>query len=93
MNNKSLIGKIVYSKSGRDKGKGFVVIAELDKNFVSIADGDIRKIEKPKKKKVKHLIFTDKVCEDIIKDIFEGKKFNNAKIRKSLEAKEAYEEV
>lgn len=93
MNSNDLIGKIVYSKAGRDKDQFYTIVSILNDEFVYIANGDIRKIEKPKKKKVKHLIFTDKVCEDIVNDIFEGKVVSNAKLRKSLEAKVAYKEV
>jgi ribosomal protein L14E/L6E/L27E len=69
-----LIGKIVYSKAGRDKDQYFVIVGILNENFVYIANGDIRNIENPKKKKVKHLIFTEKTCENIREDIFNGKK-------------------
>lgn len=44
---------IVKSLAGRDKNKYFLVIHN-DKNFLYLADGKIRKIEKPKKKKHKH---------------------------------------
>ena len=44
-----LLGRIVQSKAGRDKGRRFAVIA--------IEDGDTRKIAHAKKKKLKHLSF------------------------------------
>ena len=50
-------GDLVISKSGRDKGRKLVVIKVTDENYVLIADGDLRKIEKPKVKKVKHLLY------------------------------------
>lgn len=51
-------GCIVISKSGRDKGKLFVVVDVQDR-YVYIADGKLRKIEKPKKKNKQHLQLTN----------------------------------
>ena len=48
-------GSAVLSLAGHDKGKIFAVIGVADQNHVLIADGKRRKIEKPKKKKLKHL--------------------------------------
>lgn len=53
------IGLLAYSKCGRDKKRLFCVIGRLDEDFVLIADGRLRRIEKPKKKRLKHLSFTD----------------------------------
>ena len=52
-----LLGRIVQSKAGRDKGRRFAVIAIEDEAHVRIADGDTRKIAHAKKKKLKHLGF------------------------------------
>ena len=52
-----LLGRIVQSKAGRDKGRRFAVIAIEDEAHVRIADGDTRKIAHAKKKKLKHLSF------------------------------------
>lgn len=51
----SLLGSIARSTAGRDKDKIFVIVGVLDEAYVLIADGRSRKIEKPKKKKLKHL--------------------------------------
>ena len=53
LSNNLVPGQIVKSKSGHDKGCVFFVVEVLD-DFVMIADGDRRKLENPKKKKVKH---------------------------------------
>lgn len=56
MNGPSLIpGRIVLSLAGRDRGRKFVVIEEVDQDFVLIADGGLRGIERLKKKRRKHL--------------------------------------
>ena len=48
-------GRVVLSTQGRDEGRYFVVLEVIDENFVLIADGLTRKVDHPKKKKVKHL--------------------------------------
>ena len=52
-----MVGQIVCSKKGRDKGYFLVVVAESD-NAVYVWDGKERPLERPKKKNVKHLAFT-----------------------------------
>jgi hypothetical protein len=48
-------GRVVLSRAGRDAGRLFVVLAMLDENHAAIADGALRKVAAPKKKKIKHL--------------------------------------
>ena len=63
-----VIGKVVVSRAGRDKGKYFVVVAIDDDAHVLIADGGARKAVRAKRKKLKHLHFTSyKVSEDGLK--------------------------
>lgn len=88
-----LLGRIVYSKAGRDKDKYFIIVGTLNETFVYISDGELRKLERPKKKKIKHLIFTDKIAVEIQEMIYSGKKLNNSRIKKYLEAYIANKEV
>lgn len=55
-------GQIVRSCAGRDGGT-FYVVLELQGNFALIADGKLRKAEKPKRKSLKHLKNTHTVVE------------------------------
>lgn len=48
-------GDVVMSLSGRDKGKKLAIVEILDKDYVLVANGALRKIEKPKRKKVIHI--------------------------------------
>jgi Ribosomal protein L14E/L6E/L27E len=48
-------GDVVRSLAGHDKDSLFVVLDTLDDQYVLIADGKSRTVEKPKKKKKKHL--------------------------------------
>ena len=60
-----LVGRIVQSKAGRDKGRRFVVIAIEDDAHVRIADGNMRKIAHAKKKKLKHLCREHRSLENL----------------------------
>ncbi len=93
MDDNSLLGKVVHSKSGRDKGKYFIIIGIIDAEYVYISDGDLRKIEKPKKKKIKHLVFKDVLAEDIRNAILSDGRISNSKIKKFLQVEDITEEV
>lgn len=49
-------GEIVLSRAGRDRGRAFVVTEVLDADYVLLADGALRTLNRPKKKKRKHLL-------------------------------------
>lgn len=83
------LGQVVYSKAGRDKGKCFIVTGFMNDNYVLISDGDLRRIENPKKKKIKHLVMTEDVIETLAQKISTGSKVTNADIRKMLAEKNA----
>ena len=53
-----MVGQIVCSKKGRDKGYFLVIVAE-NSEVVYVCDGKERPLERPKKKNVKHLSFTN----------------------------------
>ncbi len=76
-------GSLVISKSGRDKNKHFVVMQILD-NYVYLSDGAMRKVEKPKKKKIKHIQLTKKFSEYINKSIKENKTLTNKEVQKEI---------
>ena len=78
------IGQIVKSRAGRDKGNLFVII---DKNneYVYLVDGKIRKMDHPKKKKVKHIEATNYIDSNIVNKINSDQKIVNADIRKALQ--------
>ena len=48
------VGDLVVSRAGRDKGRPFVVL-RAEEGFVYLADGDLRRLDKPKKKKRMHV--------------------------------------
>ncbi|NLM59382.1 MAG: RNA-binding protein [Clostridium sp.] len=78
------IGQVVYSIAGRDAGRKFIVVEIVDDRRVKISDGDLRRVEKPKLKKLKHLKFTNIVDLTLSEKIKKGAKVSNAEIRKAL---------
>jgi ribosomal protein L14E/L6E/L27E len=79
-------GQVVISTAGRDKDRKFVVLCIIDDHYVYISDGDIRKLEKPKKKKIKHLKKLNNVFEEVKDRLESGEKLSNSEIRKLLKS-------
>lgn len=50
----SLIGRFATSKAGHDKDCLYVIVAE-EGDFVCLCDGRLKTIDKPKKKRKKHV--------------------------------------
>lgn len=80
------IGQVVRSKAGRDKGRYFIVIGIEGNDYVFIADGVLRKVENPKKKKLKHLEIKNELIGEIKEKISNSKRLSNSDVRKALEA-------
>jgi large subunit ribosomal protein L14e len=78
------LGRVVLSRQGHDKGKAFVVIGLVDEKYVLIADGDSRKLEKPKKKQAKHLVPKPYVTAEILDAILRRAQTADSDIRKAL---------
>ena len=55
-----MIGMLATSKAGHDRGVTYVIIGEEDE-YVYLADGQTRTVEKPKKKNKKHIQVIKKV--------------------------------
>lgn len=56
------IGSIVRALAGREKDSFYVAVGIHD-GFVEIADGKERKLEKPKRKNIKHISPTNTVID------------------------------
>ncbi len=57
-----VVGNLVISKAGRDKGK-WLLVTSVDTDYAYVCDGDLRKIENAKKKKLIHLQRTNYVVD------------------------------
>jgi len=79
------VGQVVRATKGRDQDRVFIIVGKVDEEYVLIADGDLRRIEKPKKKKIKHLAKFNIISHEVKDRILNEKKMNNAFIRRELE--------
>jgi len=79
----NITGLVVRSKAGRDKGNRFVVLMH-ENEYAYVADGELRRVERPKKKKLRHLQLTGYVCESVLNKINAGEAVENHEVRKAL---------
>ena len=77
------IGQVVYSKSGHDKGDVQMII-RVEGEYLLLADGKRRKLEKPKRKKKMHVQPTFYVEKDVAAKLQTGAYLLDADIKKAL---------
>ena len=77
-------GRVVLSLQGRDKGRCFIVLSALDDEFVLMADGDLRKVQRPKRKKKKHLHVKPAFFPEIAEKLQAGAPVLDSELRKAL---------
>lgn len=85
LTNKLIVGQVVKSRAGRDSGRAFLIYEILDENFLLLVDGDLRKLNSPKKKNVRHLMIYNKSFPNFREKEGNESEFNDAYIRKILE--------
>ena len=79
------LGNVVKSIAGRDKGNYFVVVGIDEKeNYIYLVDGNIRKVENPKKKKLKHIELTNYYDENLADRINKKRKITNQEVKRFL---------
>lgn len=78
-------GQVVYSKCGRDKSRPFLIV-DYDEQYLYLVDGDLRQLQKPKKKKQKHVQIVNKIDYNIKEKLECNSYLTDADIRKALEA-------
>ena len=74
---------IVISLAGRDKDKLFYVVKTED-NYVFLADGKGRKLDNPKRKKLKHVRRVTRTETRVATKILNGDKVLNSELRRDL---------
>lgn len=84
MRDEIILGQIVISNAGHDRDSHLVVIGHEGENFVFVADGRLRTVEKPKRKKLRHVLRTDIYSPKISKKILQGMPVTNAELRKII---------
>ena len=82
------VGSIVVSKAGRDQGRLFLVIEEVDADFVRVANGALRKLDRLKKKRRKHLRPTGTVVTELRDRLANGRPVEDHELRAWLREEE-----
>ncbi len=77
-------GDIVFSKAGRDKDMPFVVLEVLDAQYAMLADGRLRRVDNPKKKKIKHLSKSGQSAPAVLQKLSEGARLTNVDLKRAL---------
>ncbi len=77
------ISNIVQSLAGRDSGEYFFVVG-TEENFVHLADGKTRRIESPKRKKLRHIRYEAEGNFRVTEKLKNGDKVTNSELRRAL---------
>ena len=81
-------GYFAKSKAGHDHGKVYIIVKgthETGKDdFVMVADGIVKTIDKPKKKRTKHLQIILKCDEVILEKMTNGQEIKNEDIKAAI---------
>ena len=76
---------IVRSDAGRDRGKLFIVLA-VEGEYLLLADGKGRRVEAPKRKKRRHVLFFAADESRLADKIKRSEKITNSELRRTLAA-------
>jgi ribosomal protein L14E/L6E/L27E len=79
------ISDVVVSRNGRDAGKRFFIVGVEDGEYALLADGRVRRIEKPKRKKQKHVKLESRGTDGrTAVKLRTGEKVTNSELRKAI---------
>ena len=78
------LGRLVRSRAGHDRGTLLVIVGIADEEHVLVADGRLRTLEKPKKKKLRHLEVGKCFSEELQKKLASSSPVQNAELRKFI---------
>lgn len=76
-------GMLARSRAGHDKEKIYIISSTEDA-YVWLSDGRLRPLEKPKKKKKKHIQAIYTIPENLQKKLQEGKPLQNEDIKRAI---------
>ena len=80
----SVIGRFAWSKAGRDEGRLFIITAIVDDNHVLLADGSLRRVDSPKKKKLRHLQILEDGAGSVAEQLRTRRKPLDAELRDAI---------
>lgn len=81
-----LLGQVVSSRAGRDRGKLFVIVSVIDDRTVSVADGETRTIGRAKRKNLRHLTVHPHVARELGDRLASGNTPSDNELRRYLAA-------
>ncbi len=70
MSNENLCEYLAYSLAGHDRGKLYVILS-IEGDMAYLTDGRLRLIDRPKKKKLKHLQVVKKNFRQVLTEVHE----------------------
>ena len=83
MNYKLATGDLVKSIRGRDAGAILFVVG-FDGDMVLLANGKKRPVDRPKRKKAKHLEYAASPTGGVPEKLKNGEKISNSELRKAI---------
>lgn len=81
--NEIKLGDIVVSLKGRD-AENLYIVSKIEDDYVFLVDGKGKTINKPKKKKIKHVEQLNKNCEVLAEKFTKNKTVLDAEVRKYI---------
>lgn len=79
-----MVGMFAISKAGHDKGRMYLIVRE-EETTVYLADGKIRTLENPKKKKKKHVQIVKKGSDETLAHkLLNGETLYNEEIKHAI---------
>lgn len=82
--NRIVLGQVVKSTAGRDRGRLYMVVGFCPPSFVLVADGRGREAVRPKKKNVRHISVLGVVAEEVAAKVADGGKVSDREVRAVL---------
>lgn len=80
------LGMLVFSTAGRDFGRPYLVVGDVDERTVLVADGQLRRMDNPKRKNIRHLSVTGLTEPDIRVKLQGGTLPGDSELRKAIDA-------
>lgn len=80
------VGMLAKALAGHDFGKIYVIVG-VDEEYVYLVDGKIRTMEKPKKKRKKHVQIIKEMQQTIADKVRNNEKIQNEEIKRIIKLK------
>ena len=78
-----MIGQFATSKAGHDRDTLYVIIAE-EGDFVELSDGRLKPVDRPKKKRRKHIQIINKTVDEALLSALQQRRASNEQIKRAL---------